>query len=310
VFNDPLVSIIIPTFNRGQIISETLASVENQIYKNWECIVIDDGSEDNTQELLNFFSQKDKRFKFFKRNRTTKGAPTCRNIGIEFSKGEFLYFFDSDDIMYPELLVTFISEFKKEEVIDFCCCEADYFDFDKIVRTTNHALIPHSIEGHLKNYGFMAPSFFIKKSLLVDIGFWDETILRLQDVDYFSRLFSHQKKGKWINKSLFKKRLHSHNISSMWSKEICISIIKVHKKIDILFKPNNSKELNEIIGRRITAFSISALASGFWIVAFKNFGRGFFLLPVRIKILRLKEFVLWVIRKPFTKNCDNILLHY
>ncbi|RJE70871.1 glycosyltransferase family A protein [Reichenbachiella sp. MSK19-1] len=102
--NNPLVSVIIPSYNREALIAETLQSVLSQTYPNWECIIVDDGSTDNTKGVVQQFIKKDKRFKLFDRHREPKGAPTCRNIGATKSKGEYLIFFDSDDIMLSDMI--------------------------------------------------------------------------------------------------------------------------------------------------------------------------------------------------------------
>ena len=84
---NPLVSIIILTFNRGHLIGETLDSVMLQTYENWECIVVDDGSRDNTSKLLKSYVQKDSRFQYHHRSsKRLKGANACRNYGFELSK--------------------------------------------------------------------------------------------------------------------------------------------------------------------------------------------------------------------------------
>ncbi len=94
-----IVSVIIPSFNRAELISETLNSVLFQTYQKWECIVVDDGSTDGTQKVINEYLNKDKRFRFIQRNREPKGAPTCRNVGIENALGKYLIFLDSDDLL-------------------------------------------------------------------------------------------------------------------------------------------------------------------------------------------------------------------
>jgi len=96
----PLVSIIIPTYNRAHLIRETLDSVLAQTYSNWECIIIDDGSTDETNSLLTKYCAKDSRFQYQHRpNNRPKGANACRNYGFELSKGEYINWFDSDDLM-------------------------------------------------------------------------------------------------------------------------------------------------------------------------------------------------------------------
>jgi len=97
--NSPLVSIIIPTYNRAHLIGETLDSVLAQTYTNWECIVVDDGSADGTDKLLATYCEKDARFQYHNRpSNRLKGANACRNIGFELSKGEYVNWLDSDDI--------------------------------------------------------------------------------------------------------------------------------------------------------------------------------------------------------------------
>jgi glycosyltransferase involved in cell wall biosynthesis len=102
---DPLVSIIIPNFNRGPIIEETITSVLKQSYDNWECLIVDDCSTDNSIEIIKSYCNKDSRFKFYQRDREPKGAPTSRNIGLCKSNGEFIIFLDSDDLLAKDCLL-------------------------------------------------------------------------------------------------------------------------------------------------------------------------------------------------------------
>lgn len=108
-----MVSIIIPVFNRASLIKETLKSIQIQTYENWECIVVDDGSDDNTESVIAQISANDSRFRLLKRPETKlKGPNSCRNYGFENAKGQFIYFFDSDDILKPIALESFINSFQ------------------------------------------------------------------------------------------------------------------------------------------------------------------------------------------------------
>lgn len=102
-----MISIIIPAYNRSRLLPETLDSILNQSDPRWECLIIDDGSEDDTWSVLEDYAQKDNRIRIFKRVdlKKTKGANACRNIGIEYSKGDYLIFFDSDDLMFPDCIL-------------------------------------------------------------------------------------------------------------------------------------------------------------------------------------------------------------
>lgn len=93
----PLVSIITPMFNSENFISETINSIINQTYTNWELLLIDDCSNDKTIEITNPFIVKNDNIKFFK-NETSQGAAISRNKGIEAAKGDYIAFLDADDI--------------------------------------------------------------------------------------------------------------------------------------------------------------------------------------------------------------------
>jgi glycosyltransferase involved in cell wall biosynthesis len=139
---DKIVSIIIPTFNRVHLIGETLKSIQNQSYTNWECVVIDDHSTDGTLELMNSLLQKDNRFRYYNKPSTKlKGPNSSRNYGFEKANGDFIYFFDSDDFLKPNALERYVEGFqantdgvlahvervhkKTGELIDFNKIESD-----------------------------------------------------------------------------------------------------------------------------------------------------------------------------------------
>lgn len=95
-----MVSIIIPVFNRATTLQETLNSIASQTYLNWECVLVDDGSTDNSLFLIEDYIQKDKRFRVFSRSgNRIKGPSACRNIGLENAKGEYIIYLDSDDLL-------------------------------------------------------------------------------------------------------------------------------------------------------------------------------------------------------------------
>nr|WP_321228516.1 glycosyltransferase family A protein [uncultured Psychroserpens sp.] len=125
----PLVSIIIPTYNRAYLIGETLESIKLQTYKNWECIVVDDGSTDNTEGLLQEYIKKDTRFQYYLRPESKpKGANACRNFGFEKSKGEYINWFDSDDIMLPSKLEQQVKILSLNAQSPYCICQSLWYD--------------------------------------------------------------------------------------------------------------------------------------------------------------------------------------
>jgi glycosyltransferase involved in cell wall biosynthesis len=98
------ISVIIPTFNRVELLEATLQSIQRQTSPDWEAIVVDDGSSDGSDELVRSMSETDSRIKLIRRDRSPKGASTCRNIGLLKASFEYVIFLDSDDLMLPDCI--------------------------------------------------------------------------------------------------------------------------------------------------------------------------------------------------------------
>ena len=134
-----LFSIIIPTYNRAHLISDTIRSVLNQTYSNWELILVDDGSEDNTREVVNSFG--DNRIKYFYKKNEERSI--ARNFGIDKSSGKYISFLDDDDYYLPEFLSEFNAKIlsENEPVAAFICDE--YEEDETGHRTVNKINIKH-----------------------------------------------------------------------------------------------------------------------------------------------------------------------
>ncbi len=116
-----LISVALPTFNSSKTIEQTLESVKEQTFHEWECIVVDDGSTDNTPDIARSWTAKDGRFKFIQRKQQPKGPSSCRNIGWQHGQGEYVIFLDSDDILAPFCLERRIKAMKSlPERVCFC----------------------------------------------------------------------------------------------------------------------------------------------------------------------------------------------
>lgn len=192
MISNPLVSIIIPTFNRAHLIGETLDSVLSQTYTNWECIIVDDGSTDNTDEVIGEYLEKDNRFQYHHRPKgRLKGGNAARNYGFEVSKGEFVNWFDSDDIMVSTKIE---SKLKKilEEDCDFVVCKGALFESLPIIEPIPWSL---NLEGNvLLNHVLGKISFvtngplFAKSFLLNNQPLFNESLLIRQEWEFFNRL--------------------------------------------------------------------------------------------------------------------------
>lgn len=183
------VSIIIPTYNRAELIKDTLRSIEVQTYTNWECIVVDDGSTDNTEEVINEFIARDSRFRFLINNRK-KGAQGARNTGILNASGELTSFFDSDDYMYPSFLQKMTDQIFKKEV-DVVTCFSNLLDVvtNEVIGQFRFINDGNIHDGLYNNRCYVdSNAAMIKTSKLFEIGLLDENSPALQEWDTHLRL--------------------------------------------------------------------------------------------------------------------------
>ncbi|MDP5200687.1 glycosyltransferase [Flavobacterium sp. DG2-3] len=185
-----LVSIIIPTFNRAHLIGETLNSVLAQTHQNWECIIVDDGSTDNTIEVINKYVKKDSRFQLHHRPLDRlSGGNAARNYGFELSKGEFINWFDDDDIMINNFLDRKVELFSEE--IDLVICSGTYTDQNlKVLQNINLEINTYLFKDYvLWRLQILTPSILFRRTFLNNKELFNLNIARGQETELFSRLF-------------------------------------------------------------------------------------------------------------------------
>lgn len=222
--NNPLVSIIVPCYNQAQYLDEALQSVFNQTYINWECIIVNDGSPDNTEEVAQKWIEKDKRFKYlFQEN---GGLSSARNLGINNAIGDWIQFLDSDDILDYEKLELSLnnsnmgSKFEKNIVIsNFRLFEGNY----------NNALILSS--SNLQSQFFNLKSILFKwdyefnipihcglfQSVLFNDFRFPEEIKAKEDWIMWLSLFQNEPTFNFIDKPLAYYRVHQNSMTKNYA---------------------------------------------------------------------------------------------
>ncbi|MFV0196389.1 glycosyltransferase [Empedobacter falsenii] len=233
----PLVSIIIPTYNRAELIGETLDSVLAQTYQNWECIVVDDGSSDNTDEVLKNYINKDSRIKYHHRPKQYKpGGNGARNYGFDLSKGEYINWFDSDDVMLNIFISEKIIVSKKNDMVisGHYVTNADLtIKEKKIIRIKDNILKDYL--DWKKDFQIVTNNiFFERKFIEINKYRFNEDILRGQEAEFLFRIFDENLeslKYKILNKPLFFYRQHNDSKTNEFNNkniDFNKSIIKVH----------------------------------------------------------------------------------
>ncbi|MCC1484911.1 glycosyltransferase family 2 protein [Winogradskyella immobilis] len=186
----PLVSIIIPTYNRAHLIGETLDSILAQTYTNWECIVVDDDSTDHTDKVLAKYCVKDTRFQYFHRPKDRlPGGNAARNYGFELSKGYYIQWFDDDDIMLPNYLSSRMSVI--DTSTNLCMLSGKLVDeYKNDIRDlkwfNDDTLYRQYV---LKLSEILSPSVLFKRQFLNKKVLFNEALFRSQEAEFFSRVF-------------------------------------------------------------------------------------------------------------------------
>ena len=213
--NIPIISILIPVYNREKVIAETLDSLIAQSFENWECILVDDGSRDNTLPIIGDYVKKDERFKCFKRpNHRKSGGCGARNYAFEKSQGQYIKWLDSDDILQPLLLEKEIKIFQQFPDVDFVYCDHTAFSTNKDKAAETIINIPDNSSGiDLLNISSVDRKYLIpgtyshKRKIIAYSGLWNEEIRINQDGEFLFRILATNPKVERIPYFGFRYRL-------------------------------------------------------------------------------------------------------
>ncbi len=179
----PLVSVYIATHNRAEKLKRAIDSVYYQDYQNIELIVVNDGSVDNTVDILNSYKDRYENFQFYS-FKNSRGAPSARNHAIQHSSGEFVTGLDDDDYFRHNRISTFVKLW--ESKYSFLCSSAICIDKNTEIRTTYGTGI---IEWEtIKCLNVVDGQIFTKKQNIIDVGSYDESFVAWQDYDLWLRL--------------------------------------------------------------------------------------------------------------------------
>lgn len=180
----PLISIILPVYNGEEFLKETIESVLNQSFHDWELILVNDGSTDFTQEIVQEYAKQDFRIRVI--SQPNLGLSTARNTGFAHCKGEIIGFLDADDKYLPECLTIISNRFRS---FDVDLLISGYFYFQDDVNLHTHKFQNKQIRADLLVRGNIAPpvSHFIRRELANKLGSFDPILKSCEDWDFWIR---------------------------------------------------------------------------------------------------------------------------
>jgi glycosyltransferase involved in cell wall biosynthesis len=227
----PIVSVIIPSYNYGFVIAETLASLQKQTLSAWEAIIVDDGSKDNTEAVVQDFVRDDSRIIYLKQ--ANAGLPAARNTGMRAARGKYIQFLDADDLLGSQKLQLHISYLESNPQESIAFSDARYFIHDEPEK------ILYSIDGkqqeplvyktltaeqaikELFKYNIVVSnSPVFRKKLIDEVGLCDERMTSLEDWDYWFRmaLCGHSFCYVSNDQAMALIRIHKASMSWNWNK--------------------------------------------------------------------------------------------
>lgn len=257
----PLISIIIPVYNSSLFILDTLASLHAQSYKNFEIIIINDGSTDNSIDIIKKYQRKNNNIILY--NQENKGVSVARNKGIELSNGKFLTFLDSDDTYSPNFLEKMLCK-QCEENADLVYC-----GYNRVSSSGRVTIVPclfkegSILDSYLQRNGYFHFSgMLIRKNILLEKQIYFEVGSSISEDLLFTVQLLNNANCYCVKEHLFNYIQRPNSVmSSSWSKNKWLSDIKGREKILLYLKNNydkhNKKEVLQLASEFIFQREIS-----------------------------------------------------
>lgn len=248
--NESLISVIVPCYNQAQYLPETLDSVIAQTYVNWECIIVNDGSTDNTAEIAQRYCAKDSRFRYVEKK--NGGLSSARNVGLEEAKGDYIQFLDSDDLLSE-------NKFKQQLEValntgaDVVVSRYDMYDGVRHVYFDNEWSCSKpllSVDGFLYSWGksfviAIHAGFFSANFLAVNEIHFNEKVAALEDWIFWYQIANYGARFVQIDNVLAHYRVHSGSMSTEGNRMqvsrikaafVIFDTLDIEKKIQFLEK--------------------------------------------------------------------------
>ncbi len=203
----PLISVVMPTYNRASLLPRSIESIMYQTFTDFEFIIVDDGSTDESVELIKAYQQLDPRIKLIQ-NKKNCGISCARNRGMDAARGKYLAIMDSDDYSEPERLEKSLRFFQKHP--DYTAVNSIYYEMGREANGTNNWVPPRRWEiiFNFANYYTNIAMFDLAFARKHNIRY-DETLVSAEDYDFWSRMWVAGGKLGMINEPLIQLRRHS-----------------------------------------------------------------------------------------------------
>ena len=293
------ISVIIPTFNRAGCIEEAIKSVLAQTYQDFEIIIVDDGSTDDTKSFVEAVIKKNPgkiRYKYI----SNSGPGAARNFGILEAQGEYITFLDSDDLWLPEKLersYSFITQYNFDWISTACCRTMNVDKYEEEILTLNDAFLSGNKIHFLKKGLFFFSeahvypgSVMIHRKCFKKTGLFDVSLRIGEDTDMWLRLEEAGHSGGYLAEPLFVYRVTSESITQSGNVSGLKEHLRLADKHAVILGVKNTlirRTYSDLLWR----FAIMSWRSFFYLTALKCFTKSWYLHPDFNKVQKMFRFI-------------------
>lgn len=217
-----MVSIILPTYNGEKYIKKSIQSIIDQTYQNWELIVIDDCSTDNTNQIIEEYKKKDHRIKLY-RNEENLKLPASLNKGFKLANGDYLTWTSDDNLYNDNAIEKLVGALSDDVQCGLVFSRMEYIDSDGVLRGLSDNV---KDEMEIYYHNIVGASFMYTREVYERIGEYDVNRFLMEDYDYWLRIVN-SFKIKYLPEVLYKYRIHQNSLTETKNRQMLVEKIKL-----------------------------------------------------------------------------------
>ena len=221
--NSPKISIILPCYNGADMLGGAIESVQNQTFKDWELIIVNDCSTDNTLEIANSYAAKDERIRVFSNEHNSK-LPATLNHGFREARGEYWTWTSDDNLLLPDFCLEMSHYLDEHPEVGFVV--GDEYIIDAEGNIIRESVKPDNLRAKLPLNNYVGATFMYRKEIALQTGEYRTDLFLVEDYEYWLRMSFLTEMGH-VNKILYKYRHHNRSLTATRKQEIAERLVRM-----------------------------------------------------------------------------------